>query len=419
MPAKDRFLVFLPDNGQDYCGLFFCLMLSIFSCRKFLQNAAVFLGIPLFEYSVFLYYALVLFVFYKSLPEIRKRLNKLDAFLFLFLSLSFISSVLFFDSDPVLKADIFRRYFAVCCLSYFSARALELTEKNIKYMRLFAYLIMTNELIQLFVFRLYPFSHNTAFLMLGRTMLTIFILLIMSIVRDLRASDCIVWILALFIIIASGSRVAFIIILATTAVAILYGSRSKRAIAMLFSVYLGAVAVFFAWKDKILATLYELYFTMGFSCKFFILSARDNFINNRTAEKRRIIWHWCSDFISNHIFVGSGIINERFFINDVVPFRTGVPGAYPHNFFLEICTQFGLIPGMLILLAGAIVLIGSFVRSHSYVDRLFIIILLMTSLGGLMISSSYIQDALFYTFAGFLIQIYSKKSDGYKHCRTY
>ena len=411
MPAKDRFLVFLPDNGQDYCGLFFCLMLSIFSCRKFLQNAAVFLGIPLFEYSVFLYYALVLFVFYKSLPEIRKRLNKLDAFLFLFLSLTFISSVLFYDSDPVLKADIFKRYFAVCCLSYFSARALELTEKNIKYMRLFAYLIMINELIQLFVFRLYPFRQNIAFFMLGKTMLSVFILLVLPIVRDTKASDCVAWVLIFFITTASGSRATFIIILATTAVAVLYGSRSKRLIAMLFFVYTGTTALFLACREKIIVTLYALYFSLGFCCKFFVLSYQGNFINDYGTEERRKIWHWCLDYISNHIFVGSGIVNERFLINDALALRVKASATYPHNFFLEICTQFGLISGLLILLVGVCVLIRSFAGSRLLLDRLFIIVLLMTSLGRLMLSGSYIQDNLFFAFMGFLIQAYSNKDN--------
>lgn len=407
--VRNRFLSLLPENGLDYCGLFFCLMLSIFSCRKFLQNAAGFLGIPLLRYSVFLYYALVLFVFYKSLPEIRKRLNKLDAGFFLFFSLSLIASVLFYDSDPVLKADIFKRYFAVCCLSYFAARAFELTEKNIRYMRISAYLIIVNELIQLFVFRLYPFRQDSGLSMLGTAMLTTFILLIMPIVRDIKISDCIAWIFIFFITIASGSRGTFIVILATTAVAVLYGSRSKRMIAALFSVYIGAAAIFLVWREKIISTLYALYFSQGFCCKFFILSDQNSFINSLTTAERYKIWQWCIDYIGSHIFWGSGIINERFFIKDVMFFCNKKSGAYPHNFFLEICTQFGLIPGLLMLLAGVFIITRSLIRSRSSNDRIFIFVIMMTTMGYLMISGSYIQNALFFVFMSFLIQVYSKK----------
>lgn len=406
---KNRFSSFLPENGSDYCGFFFCLMLSIFSSRKLLLNAAVFFGVPLLKYSVFLYYTLVLFVFYKSLPEIRKRLNGLDAAFFLFFSLSLIASVLFYDSDPVLKAEIFKRYFTVCCLSYFAARALELTEKNLKYMRIFAYLIIINELIQLFVFRLYPFRQNSGLSMLGTAMLSAFILLIMPIVRNVKVSDSFFWIFMLFIITASGSRGTFITVLATTAIAILYGSRSKRMIAALFSVYCGASVVFLVWREKIIATLYAFYFSQGFSCKFFILSDQNSFISNQSTDERFKIWRWCIDFIGDHIFMGGGIINERLFLRKVVTFHADVLGTYPHNFFLEIFTQFGLLPGLLILFAGAYILIKGFVRSNSFVDRLFIVILIST-LGRLMISGSYIQSTLFFTFAGFVTLVYSKES---------
>lgn len=407
---KNRFSSLLPENGSDYCGFFFCLMLSIFSSRKLLLNAAVFFGIPLLKYSVFLYYTLVLFVFYKSLPEIRKRLNGLDAAFFLFFSLSLIASVLFYDSDPVLKAEIFKRYFTVCCLSYFAARALELTEKNLKYMRIFAYLIIINELIQLFVFRLYPFRPDSALLMLGTAMISSFILLIIPIVRDIKVCDGIVWILILFITTVSASRGAFIIILSTTAVAVLYGSRSKRMIAALFSVYCGAAVVFLVWREKIIATLYAFYFSQGFPYKFFILSDQNNFIINKSTDERFKIWRWCLDFIGSHIFCGGGIVNERHFIRELMLFPSEMLGAYPHNFFLEICTQFGLVPGLLILLAGAYILIKGFVRSSLSVDRIFVVILVMTSLGHLMVSGSYIQDTLFFAFVGFVTHVNSKES---------
>ena len=109
------------------------------------------------------------------------------------------------------------------------------------------------------------------------------------------------------------------------------------------------------------------------------------------------------------MFMGGGIINERPFLRKVVTFHADVLGTYPHNFFLEIFTQFGLLPGLLILLAGAYILIKGFVRSDSFVDRLFIVILIST-LGRLMISGSYIQSTLFFTFVGFVALVYSKES---------
>ena len=115
------------------------------------------------------------------------------------------------------------------------------------------------------------------------------------------------------------------------------------------------------------------------------------------------------NYIQEHPFIGSGIINDRIIIaQQMGNFGDRIYGSYCHNFFLEIMMQFGLIPGILILI---IFIKRLFVALKNSVSIANDVIIFAVSIGlfPLLVSRSWITFSEFYLLIGVLISYFSVK----------
>lgn len=127
--------------------------------------------------------------------------------------------------------------------------------------------------------------------------------------------------------------------------------------------------------------------------------------NGITTDRfRDSIYDFCISYIHNHIFWGSGIGNDRVLIsNNTLVFEQDLMGNYPHNIFLELLMQYGLIIGGIIILY-IMYKLSSFLyfEKDKYSIKIFSVLMGM-GFFPLLYSSSYIENPLFFLLLGYTL----------------
>ncbi len=108
------------------------------------------------------------------------------------------------------------------------------------------------------------------------------------------------------------------------------------------------------------------------------------------------IFLFALSYISNHWFVGAGLLNDRVLIAREFPALGEVIECYPHNFFLEIGMQFGALPGLAFVAVFVAVLIKRFRSCIDISEKYLVIALFFAGFLPLMLSSSYLSSPMFY-----------------------
>ena len=122
-----------------------------------------------------------------------------------------------------------------------------------------------------------------------------------------------------------------------------------------------------------------------------------------SSSGRNNYYDFVIDYIKSHPLIGSGMINDRAIIANAlsVPAEDAY-GAYPHNFFLELLMQFGIVIGSVIIIAflGLLIytLFGKFKSSY----KEYLIMFLFIGFVPLMVSGSYITFQGFYVLLGLM-----------------
>ena len=111
------------------------------------------------------------------------------------------------------------------------------------------------------------------------------------------------------------------------------------------------------------------------------------------------------DYILNHPFVGSGVVNDRpYLYGQYLINRTAtVYGTYCHNFFLEIMMQFGLVLGVILIAAYFYSIVSKVKNADAIEKKEYWIILLTIGFFPLLVSRSWITFHVFYMVIGALL----------------
>lgn len=105
--------------------------------------------------------------------------------------------------------------------------------------------------------------------------------------------------------------------------------------------------------------------------------------------------------ISHILLKGYGLAGDRVFLEDTVH-------LYSHNIFLEIWIEFGIIAGSCFLYILFALLLHPMKKRNLSKDHLVYIVLFSVIIGKLLLSSSWIQEPLFYLLVGLALSIRNK-----------
>lgn len=148
-----------------------------------------------------------------------------------------------------------------------------------------------------------------------------------------------------------------------------------------------AVVFTVIFRDWIFKYLYLIFKSIGINSRTLRL-----FVEGRISQDsgRGLIQAKCFEMIRENWFVGSGIGADR-----------RVIGTYPHNLFIEIILQFGIIIGGFLLAALICAAIRGFIRADN--KKLYFFYFCIGFLP-LMVSGTYLTDLTFWLFLGYVFR---------------
>ena len=156
-------------------------------------------------------------------------------------------------------------------------------------------------------------------------------------------------------------------------------------------------AVIFA--NKLVSFFTNLTIEKGFSTRLLGLISHDDVLN---ATGRVEIKDYVVELIKNHPIIGVGLGFDRIYINHHFGNSVSeVIGDYPHNFFLELLLQYGIIIGGIIIILLFRTIVLAFKRSKNLESRNILLAFMAMGLFPLFFSGSYLNAPLFFAFLGF------------------
>lgn len=159
---------------------------------------------------------------------------------------------------------------------------------------------------------------------------------------------------------------------------------------------LGIVSILiFVFLDQIITSLlYVIGDLMGMSTRVL-----DRFINNDIAQDEARDWittPLMTELKNGNRLFGYGLLGSYNFV-----------GGYPHNFFVEVLFSFGYFVGGLLVTLLSYYIFKAF-KNSSFEDRAFFLVLLCSGFMHLMFSGSFVYDADFYIFIGYIVRLLVK-----------
>lgn len=243
----------------------------------------------------------------------------------------------------------------------------------------------------------YAYSQNV-----GYHSIIPFVIFFSEFVLKKKASNLIGAFSAFLAVLMGGARGALLCIaIAYILIWICLGKFNEKSV-IVSSVILLILLIFTVifYQDILFALMY-LFEKLGVSTRIITGLIEHNLANDTS---RDILSKFALDYAKQHVFVGTGIINDRKLIYDNLTINTNktVYGYYCHNFFLENLMQFGLVPGIMICAIWLKNIVSPLKRCNP--ENLRIIALVMCAVGflPLLISYSYITYQYFFLLAGFV-----------------
>lgn len=345
--------------------------------------------------TVFLYFIASL-VFFVVLPIALHRLNR-EAFMFSLFSILVVMLSLYMSKDKLWFIKQLRIMFVKGIPLFFLFSVAKNNEKLFKILEISGFLILIAALLSTTVFREnYPGGIGGYSMYDGYRTLVASIFFMGSILYKPKLITIAALILSVFVNIMSGTRgpllleIALIISMFIFLIIKKLSKKMKLTLLIMLIIIILVFSVFNVF-DYIITEPFFVKYSRSIS----LLLSGDFFKSDTRLE----IISASIDLISLNLFFGPGILNERIEIGKHVSEGT----SYSHNFFLEMLTQFGTIPGVILLFFFFRAIFKKYMCRTAFKDRLLLIVLVSSALTPLLVSGSYLEWAMFYVLMGYLL----------------
>ena len=208
----------------------------------------------------------------------------------------------------------------------------------------------------------------------------------MSLYRDKRWYSILGALFIAVLIMAIGSRGALVTFFIYVFFELLFQRRKGVGLFVILSLSF-VLILFIPYLEEIMSAI-------GVSSRTIsLIQSNDLFYGSH----REDVYSKTIEMITNAGVLGYGLYGDRIVFN----------GAYCHNFFLEVLFDFGIVPGILILLLFFSFILYVFFKSDRN-NRIDIIFWIIAAMVPLMISSSYLIDSSFGIMMGVLVLMKKK-----------
>lgn len=388
-------------NQIEYDNLLFCFTIVFETVSELFQEAIGSLVGKTGGFAGLFMNILYFLLFLRVVPRLLRTINWKDLIFFLFLALAFLTASLRTEYSTSIAAELILRLFRKGIFFYFCAKLVHGSPKLNRYCRFFACVLLLDVARKMYSYSIDGISGDLHFQYEGYLMLDAMFLMVSPLVMEHKLFDFFLSGLILLLNFSTGARGPLLVAGLLFAAAILLLCRGKRYSNLL---YTGLVICAFAIPLSAKFILPALARIMGSSGS---LRSIESLLNGGFLKDdgRSNIASTSLDYIRNHLLIGSGVGNDRIFIQREVYWpAVSMNGCYSHNFFLEVGMQFGLILGLILCCLLAFLIIRRYNRCALLQEKLLLIGLVFAGFLPLMVSGSYLRWDLFYALVGFAIR---------------
>lgn len=331
----------------------------------------------------FLFMMIVGLLFIKNFFVVFKRIKILFINTYIFFAIIFLLNALLFDKNQKYILYVSFWFFIIClptALYYIS----------IKDKGLFLSMFIKSGYYQILLGLIYFASstlrgHGYDMVFSYLILVPIILLIYKIIFLKFKVIDIILVVLGVISILAVGARgplLPIAIFLIVSVGIYFYENKKKGKTWVFFFITLAAVMLFIINYQALLLALKNLFTKYGIQSRslWIFINNPDDFSSGRSEIYSIII-----QYIYKKPFIGYGLAGDRVLLN----------GGYPHNIFLEILTQFGIIFGSLIIILLFFYLINGIFLNKNKDERNITIIFMAIGLIGLFYSGSYLTSSIF------------------------
>lgn len=388
-------------NQIEYDNLLFCFTIVFETVSELFQEAIGSLVGKTGGFAGLFMNILYFLLFLRVVPRLLRTINWKDLIFFLFLALVFLTASLRTEYSTSIAAELILRLFRKGIFFYFGAKLVHGSPKLNRYCRFFACVLLLDVARKMYYYSIDGISGDLHFQYEGYLLLDAMFLMVSPLVMEHKLFDFFLSGLILLLNFSTGARGPLLVAGLLFAAAILLLCRGKRYSNLL---YTGLVICAFAIPLSAKFILPALARIMGSSGS---LRSIESLLNGGFLKDdgRSNIASTSLDHIRDHLLIGSGVGNDRIFIQREVYWpAVSIYGCYSHNFFLEVGMQFGLILGLILCCLLAFLIIRRYNRCALLQEKLLLIGLVFAGFLPLMVSGSYLRWDLFYALVGFAIR---------------
>lgn len=366
--------------------LFFSNILTIFNgITRFFLNT--------YKIDTIIVYGILVVLFLSISKELLHKI-KFGQILFVFTVFFVLLFSMLLSSQPSVNLEVIIQVLSLCVVPFFGCCLVRDFNQFKKYIVLFATIVPYFLVFVYFVLGNGSLGKEGTYDQgLTYSYLISAIILCGSLFEKVNIKKLIPFLLCLFSMLSFGARgpivcVAIYFIVRLTV--LLLNKQPLKAILILLVYILGFLIIYINLETIIQFTI-QRFDEMGFSTR--VLSRiLDNSLLEDKARKQ--IYIYCIDYIKSNPNGVGGPVNDRIYLSKVLYGWNDVLGCYPHNFFLEIIMQFGLLFGVIILIVFILFVIKAYKNNKTSEN----VLLMFLGFGfiPLLFSGSYVSFAPFW-----------------------
>lgn len=387
-------------NRDLLLNVLFCYLLS-FSVflSTFTQLVRTVIG-SVYRLDTVFMYGIAILLICVNIPVLAKRIKVKDAAFVVIVFTLLILSATSKSANQSFLLPTLRTYFITCVPLYFTAIAVKDTESLDRCLKVMAYIAVLCGVMSLFWLNpnIKDESYSQSF---GYMLLPSGVILFREIIKKFSAITLGVWVVSLALLLFSGARGPLFSVVAFSFIYLLIKTdKRKKKSVFGMAAMLSLIAVAVLKFNSLVDFAYRISLKIGVNTRILDKLTEGELLSS---SGRNNYYDFVIDYIKSHPLIGSGMINDRAIIANAlsVPAEDAY-GAYPHNFFLELLMQFGIVIGSVIIIAflGLLIytLFGKFKSSY----KEYMIMFLFIGFVPLMVSGSYITFQGFYVLLGIM-----------------
>lgn len=357
--------------------------------------------IPVLKYFTDeLEWIIVLIPIILSINKIGRSLRNTDICFFFVCITYYILSYIIFPDNSIPLTD---HFFTFACLAlpyYFIGVGVDVK----KFIKPFFYVSIVSLL--LCVFYEFSYLHNSGARMeldtsdynmdLAYNMLPHVLLITWIALKELKLWQIPLMLLGFIMILSLGTRGPLLCLILFVAVYLFFFKQSKHQ-KFLRVITLSITMLAISFLEEFMLIMQSIMVQLGMSTRIF-----DKYFEGEVTSSTG------RDYISDTLFRvlnngsnigGYGILGSYRFVD-----------TYPHNLLLDFWFSFGWLLGSLLLIILLFIFIKALLTCKDEINKVFLLLLFCGSIVKLMLSSTFIDDSLFFLFVGFCVQSLRRKN---------